>query len=80
MIDSWKGPDKFKHLIGSMVMVFVLYAIFKVSGLFAGGNIKALSFMLSVSIGIGKEYLCDTDPSYKDIVADIIGSSAIFLI
>ena len=78
MLDFFKQKDKQKHILGLLILVFVLGAVL---------NSIALAFAVSLVIGLGKEVLdyVSTNDWFQrrfafrgtfdhlDIVADLIG-------
>ncbi len=77
--DLWFGKDKLFHLVGSMVLVVIVYLLY---GAVASdtGHLARDSYILTLGLGILKEFMFDDFVSIKDIVVDAIGASVIFLI
>ena len=82
--DQWLGKDKFDHFTGSAFLVGLGYfaARKELNRSVPASQNAAVGF--SLSIGIGKElydkFSKKGTPSYKDLIADLLGCSAAFLI
>jgi uncharacterized protein YfiM (DUF2279 family) len=75
--DLWFGKDKFDHFLMSTFLVSLSYYHTNVQWKFSPPSARNFSVGLTLSLGIGKEIWDKTThkgfPSYRDLIADLLG-------
>lgn len=82
--DRWLAQDKLEHLVVSAFLSGVSYSVFR--DFYRNSQESSMSFSVSLSLsaGLGKEFLDLRTPrgrfSFKDLAADLVGISVGLLI